>query len=139
MSGSTVGDAVPASITACSWSSAGELSSSESMSWNEGTSIAEGNRRNLDRSLLHLMAINDLVTPFPVVDADPHAGRVMRYLRPSDYALWAAGTAAAPAALYGLRASRSRSRGAADPAQNSRTRQSSARRASDRRLSSPPG
>lgn len=46
--------------------------------------------------------VNVLRTPFPVVDADPHFGRVVRYLRPSDYGLWAAGTLAAPAALYGL-------------------------------------
>lgn len=48
------------------------------------------------------MAINDLATPFPLVDADPHAGRVVRYFRPSDYALWATGTAIAPAAIYSL-------------------------------------
>lgn len=51
------------------------------------------------------MAINDLATPFPLVDADPHAGRVVRYFRPSDYALWATGTAIAPAAIYSLRQS----------------------------------
>ncbi|KAL8276999.1 hypothetical protein RQP46_010634 [Phenoliferia psychrophenolica] len=46
------------------------------------------------------MAINDLATPFPLVDADPHAARVIKYFRGSDYALWATGTAAAPAAVY---------------------------------------
>ncbi|KAM0786524.1 hypothetical protein ACM66B_001982 [Microbotryomycetes sp. NB124-2] len=46
--------------------------------------------------------INQLNQPYPVVDADPHAARVVRYMRPSDYALWAAGTAAAPGALYFL-------------------------------------
>ena len=46
--------------------------------------------------------VNDLKTPYPLVDADPHAGRVIRYFRTSDYALWAAGTAIAPAAIYGM-------------------------------------
>jgi hypothetical protein len=46
--------------------------------------------------------VNDVDTPYPVVDADPHFGRVMSYMRPSEYALWAAGTAAFPAAIYGL-------------------------------------
>ncbi|CAL1714771.1 unnamed protein product [Somion occarium] len=39
-------------------------------------------------------------TPYPLIDADPHAGRVIRYLRPSDYGVWAAATGAFPAALY---------------------------------------
>ena len=46
------------------------------------------------------MAVNDLAAPFPLIDADPHAKRVVKYFRGSDYALWAAGTAAAPAAVY---------------------------------------
>ncbi|BGP33144.1 hypothetical protein JCM10296v2_004933 [Rhodotorula toruloides] len=46
--------------------------------------------------------VNDLNTPYPVVDADPHFSRVMSYMRPSEYAMWAAGTAAFPAAIYGL-------------------------------------
>lgn len=46
--------------------------------------------------------VNDLKTPYPLVDADPHAARVIRYFRTSDYALWAAGTAAAPAAIYAM-------------------------------------
>ncbi|KAF7798678.1 hypothetical protein EIP86_009902 [Pleurotus ostreatoroseus] len=41
-----------------------------------------------------------VTTPYPLIDADPHAFRVVRYFRPSDYAAWAAGTAAFPAALY---------------------------------------
>jgi hypothetical protein len=45
-------------------------------------------------------AANDLATPYPPVDLDPHAKRVISYFRPADYALWAAGTAAAPGALY---------------------------------------
>ncbi|TFK39941.1 NADH-ubiquinone oxidoreductase complex I, 21 kDa subunit-domain-containing protein [Crucibulum laeve] len=39
-------------------------------------------------------------TPFPLIDADPHASRVVRYFRPSDYAFWAGATAGFPSALY---------------------------------------
>lgn len=39
-------------------------------------------------------------TPFPLIDADPYAGRVLRYMRPSDYVVWAGATGAFPAALY---------------------------------------
>ncbi|KAL0953551.1 hypothetical protein HGRIS_004772 [Hohenbuehelia grisea] len=39
-------------------------------------------------------------TPYPLIDADPHATRVVRYMRTSDYATWAAATAAFPSALY---------------------------------------
>lgn len=39
-------------------------------------------------------------TPYPLIDADPHASRVVRYFRPSDYAAWASATVAFPAALY---------------------------------------
>ncbi|KIK08947.1 hypothetical protein K443DRAFT_671996 [Laccaria amethystina LaAM-08-1] len=38
-------------------------------------------------------------TPYPLIDADPHASRVIRYFRPSDYAFWAGATGAFPAAL----------------------------------------
>ncbi|KAH9479512.1 NADH-ubiquinone oxidoreductase 20.9 kDa subunit [Psilocybe cubensis] len=38
-------------------------------------------------------------TEYPLIDSDPHASRVVRYMRPSDYALWAGSTAAFPAAL----------------------------------------
>ena len=41
-----------------------------------------------------------VTTPYPLIDSDPHAFRVVRYFRPSDYAAVAAGTAAFPAALY---------------------------------------
>lgn len=41
-----------------------------------------------------------VTTPYPLIDSDPHAFRVVRYFRPSDYATMAAGTAAFPAALY---------------------------------------
>ena len=39
-------------------------------------------------------------TPYPLIDADPHASRVIRYLRPSDYAIWLGATGTFPAALY---------------------------------------
>ncbi|GBE86364.1 NADH-ubiquinone oxidoreductase complex I, 21 kDa subunit-domain-containing protein [Sparassis latifolia] len=39
-------------------------------------------------------------TPYPLIDADPHASRVLRYFRATDYGVWAAATAAFPAALY---------------------------------------
>jgi len=39
-------------------------------------------------------------TPYPLIDSDPHAARVVRYFRPSDYAVWAGATAAFPGALY---------------------------------------
>ncbi|KAI8970086.1 NADH-ubiquinone oxidoreductase complex I, 21 kDa subunit-domain-containing protein [Mycotypha africana] len=48
------------------------------------------------------MPIKELDTPYPVIDTDPHFRRVVRYMRPTDYAAWAAGTAAAPALLYGM-------------------------------------
>lgn len=39
-------------------------------------------------------------TPYPLIDADPHFNRVVRYMRLSDYAVWAGATAAFPSALY---------------------------------------
>jgi len=39
-------------------------------------------------------------TAFPLIDADPHAARVVRYMRGSDYATWTIGTVAPPAAIY---------------------------------------
>ncbi|KAH9935060.1 NADH-ubiquinone oxidoreductase complex I, 21 kDa subunit-domain-containing protein [Amylocystis lapponica] len=39
-------------------------------------------------------------TPYPLIDADPHASRVIRYFRLSDFAFWGAATGAFPAALY---------------------------------------
>jgi hypothetical protein len=38
--------------------------------------------------------------PYPLIDSDPYAGRVFRYMRPSDYAAWAGVTAAVPAGFY---------------------------------------
>ncbi|KAJ7918804.1 NADH-ubiquinone oxidoreductase complex I, 21 kDa subunit-domain-containing protein [Mycena leptocephala] len=37
---------------------------------------------------------------YPLIDCDPHASRVIRYMRPSDYATWAAYTAGTPAAFW---------------------------------------
>lgn len=46
------------------------------------------------------MPIKETNQPYPLIDADPHAARVVRYMRPSDYALWAGATAAGPGLLY---------------------------------------
>lgn len=42
------------------------------------------------------------LTDYPVIDMDPHFGRVVRYMRPSDYATWAGAAAAGPAVFWGL-------------------------------------
>jgi hypothetical protein len=42
------------------------------------------------------------LSPYPVIDADPTFGRVIRYMRPSDYATWAGAAAAGPAAFWGF-------------------------------------
>ena len=39
-------------------------------------------------------------TPFPLIDADPHASRVIRYMRPSDLGVWAGATAGFPTLLF---------------------------------------
>ena len=49
---------------------------------------------------LPIMPNKVVETPYPLIDADPHASRVVRYFRPSDYAAWAGSTVAFPAALY---------------------------------------
>ena len=46
------------------------------------------------------MPDNVVESPYPLIDADPHFSRVVRYMRPSDYAVWASATAAFPSALY---------------------------------------
>lgn len=46
------------------------------------------------------MPVQDVPQPYPLIDADPHAGRVIRYMRGSDYGLWAGATVAGPALLY---------------------------------------
>jgi hypothetical protein len=39
-------------------------------------------------------------TPYKLIDSDPHASRVISYMRSSDLAVWGGATAAAPGALY---------------------------------------
>ncbi|CAD6889916.1 unnamed protein product [Tilletia controversa] len=46
--------------------------------------------------------IKEVAHPFPLIDADPHFSRVVRYFRSSDYLAWAGLTAAFPGALYAL-------------------------------------
>lgn len=46
------------------------------------------------------MPAQDVPRPYPLIDTDPHAGRVIRYMRPSDYGLWAGATVAGPGLLY---------------------------------------
>lgn len=53
-----------------------------------------------DEHRLHTMPEKVVETPYPLIDSDPHAGRVISYFRTSDYATWAGATAAFPAALY---------------------------------------
>jgi hypothetical protein len=45
------------------------------------------------------MTTKEIATPYPLIDADPHAGRVIRYMRASDLGVWAAATAAFPGLL----------------------------------------
>lgn len=46
------------------------------------------------------MPAQDVPRPYPLIDSDPHAGRVIRYMRSSDYGVWAGATAAGPGLLY---------------------------------------
>ena len=54
----------------------------------------------LGQNSIPIMPNKVVETPYPPIDADPHASRVIGYFRPSDYAAWAGTTAAFPAALY---------------------------------------
>lgn len=45
------------------------------------------------------MPTKQFETPYPVIDADPHFSRVIRYMRPNDYALWAGAAVTGPAVL----------------------------------------
>ncbi|KAF7309575.1 hypothetical protein MIND_00328500 [Mycena indigotica] len=47
-----------------------------------------------------MAGIQERKHPYPLIDADPHTSRVIRYMRPSDYATWAAYTAGTPVAFY---------------------------------------
>lgn len=46
------------------------------------------------------MPIKETSTAYPLIDADPYFGRVVRYMRPSDVAFVAGGAAFAPSLLY---------------------------------------
>ncbi|KAI8083149.1 NADH-ubiquinone oxidoreductase complex I, 21 kDa subunit-domain-containing protein [Halteromyces radiatus] len=48
------------------------------------------------------MPVKTFNNEYPVIDTDPHFSRVVRYFRTSDYAAWAAGTAAAPGLLLAM-------------------------------------
>ena len=37
---------------------------------------------------------------YPLIDVDPHASRIVRYFRASDYAYWLAGTLGFPGAFW---------------------------------------
>ncbi|WVO14565.1 hypothetical protein L204_102200 [Cryptococcus depauperatus] len=46
------------------------------------------------------MPLKEVSHPYPLIDSDPHFKRVVRYMRPSDYALWAGATVAGPGLLW---------------------------------------
>ncbi|WWD19343.1 hypothetical protein CI109_103802 [Kwoniella shandongensis] len=46
------------------------------------------------------MPLKQTPQPYPLIDSDPHFSRVVRYMRPSDYATWAGATAIGPGLLY---------------------------------------
>ncbi|KAF8587852.1 hypothetical protein K439DRAFT_1630307 [Ramaria rubella] len=46
------------------------------------------------------MPTKEVHAPYPLIDADPHASRVIRYFRRSDYVTLAGATAAFPGLLY---------------------------------------
>ncbi|TRM65284.1 NADH-ubiquinone oxidoreductase complex I, 21 kDa subunit-domain-containing protein [Schizophyllum amplum] len=47
------------------------------------------------------MVLNkEVKTKYPLIDQDPHAARVIGYMRPSDLGVWGVATAAGPAAMY---------------------------------------
>lgn len=48
------------------------------------------------------MLTKEIKTPYPLIDQDPHFTRVVRYFRPSDYAVMAGATAAFPGGLLFL-------------------------------------
>jgi hypothetical protein len=45
------------------------------------------------------MSEQKATSAYPLIDGDPHASRVIRYMRPSDLGVWAAATASFPALL----------------------------------------
>ncbi|KAI9482722.1 MAG: NADH-ubiquinone oxidoreductase complex I, 21 kDa subunit-domain-containing protein [Benjaminiella poitrasii] len=48
------------------------------------------------------MPVKEFNAPYPVIDTDPHFARVVRYMRPTDYAAWASVTAAGPLLFLGM-------------------------------------
>jgi hypothetical protein len=56
---------------------------------------------SLDKHI-YIMPAKEFNTPYPVIDTDPQFFRVIRYMRPTDYAAWGAATIAAPAMLVGM-------------------------------------
>ncbi|TYJ52571.1 hypothetical protein B9479_006821 [Cryptococcus floricola] len=46
------------------------------------------------------MPLKEVHREYPLIDADPHFKRVISYMRPSDYGVWAGATAAGPGLLY---------------------------------------
>lgn len=46
------------------------------------------------------MPLKEVPRPYPLIDSDPHFSRVVRYMRPNDYALWAGAAAAGPGLLW---------------------------------------
>jgi len=76
------------------------LSSSEGRSLTKVTCALRVTTRDGVRRPTQPMPEKIVETPYPLIDSDPHASRVVRYFRPSDYAAWAGATAAFPSALY---------------------------------------
>ncbi|OWZ77239.1 hypothetical protein C365_04498 [Cryptococcus neoformans Bt85] len=46
------------------------------------------------------MPLKEVPRPYPLIDSDPHFSRVVKYMRPNDYALWAGAAAAGPGLLW---------------------------------------
>ncbi|WVQ80014.1 hypothetical protein IAT38_002115 [Cryptococcus sp. DSM 104549] len=46
------------------------------------------------------MPAKEVKRDYPLIDSDPYFGRVVRYMRPSDYQVWAGATAAGPLTLW---------------------------------------
>ena len=62
------------------------------------TSLNRNHRRTAEATKMPDNVVVE--SPYPLIDADPHFSRVVRYMRPSDYAVWGGATAAFPSALY---------------------------------------
>jgi len=75
----------------CRWFSVGEKQSGKVSSVSQHRSHATPPTMPLQKVVS---------TPYKLIDADPHASRVVSYMRPSDYVVWGGATAAAPATMY---------------------------------------